>query len=141
MNNEALIRVGFFTAVFAIVSVLEVLAPRRIRTASKSRRWVSNLTLVALNPLSVRLVFPILPVGVALIASERSWGLLNNINLPSLLEVAIGVLSLDLTVYLQHVLHHAIPLLRRFHPIEITVPMTLKLAAIGDPGKVQINRR
>jgi sterol desaturase/sphingolipid hydroxylase (fatty acid hydroxylase superfamily) len=148
MNNEALIRVGFFVAVFAIVAILEVLAPRRIRTVSKSRRWVSNLTLIALNPLSVRLVFPILPVGVALIASERSWGLLNNINLPSFLEVAIGVLALDLTVYLQHVLHHAIPLLwrmhmvhhadldydlttgLRFHPVEIIVSMALKLAAI-----------
>lgn len=148
MNNEALIRVSFFATVFAIVAILEVLTPRRVRTASKSRRWVSNLTLITLNPLSVRLVFPILPVGVALLASERSWGLLNNINLPSFLEVAIGVLALDLTVYLQHVLHHAIPLLwrlhmvhhadldydlttgLRFHPIEIIVSMALKLAAI-----------
>lgn len=148
MHNEALIRVVFFAGVFVIVAALEVLAPRRIRTAWKSRRWVSNLTLIALNPLSVRLVFPILPVGAALLASEQNWGVLNNLNLPYFIKNAIGVLALDLTVYLQHVLHHAIPLLwrlhmvhhsdldydlttgLRFHPIEIIVSIALKLAAI-----------
>jgi hypothetical protein len=79
MSNEALIRFGFFAGVFAIVAILEVLAPRRAKAASKSRRWLSNLTLIALNPLSVRLLFPVLPVGMALIASEHNWGLLNNL--------------------------------------------------------------
>jgi sterol desaturase/sphingolipid hydroxylase (fatty acid hydroxylase superfamily) len=155
MNNEALIRFGFFAGVFAIVAILEVLAPRRDRAASKSRRWISNLTLIALNPLSVRLVFPVLPVGMALLAAERNWGLLNNLDLPFWLETAIGVFALDMIVYFQHVLHHAVPLLwrlhmvhhadldydlttgLRFHPIEILVSMVLKIAgimALGPPA-------
>jgi sterol desaturase/sphingolipid hydroxylase (fatty acid hydroxylase superfamily) len=152
MNNEALIRIGFFAGVFAVVAILEVLTPRRARTTSKFRRWISNLTLIALNPLSARLVFPVLPVGVALIAAERNWGLLNNLNLPFWLETTLGVLTLDLAIYFQHVLHHAVPLLwrlhmvhhadldydlttgLRFHPIEIIVSMALKIAAITAIG-------
>jgi sterol desaturase/sphingolipid hydroxylase (fatty acid hydroxylase superfamily) len=152
MNNETIFRLGFFLGAFALIAVLEKLAPRRALTVSKSKRWVSNLAIIALNPLSVHLVFPILPVGMALIAAERNWGLLNNLNLPSGLETAIGVIALDLTIYFQHVLHHAVPLLwrlhmvhhadldydfttgLRFHPIEILVSMALKLAAVAALG-------
>jgi len=110
------------------------------------------LAIIALNPVSVHLVFPILPVGMALIAAERNWGLLNNLDLPFWLETAVGVPAVDLTVYFQHVLHHAVPLLwrlhmvhhadldydlttgLRFHPVEIIVSMALKLAAVAALG-------
>jgi sterol desaturase/sphingolipid hydroxylase (fatty acid hydroxylase superfamily) len=134
---------------------LELLAPRRTLTTSKARRWFTNLALVLLNPLSVRLVFPVLPIGIALLAEERHWGLLNNVDLPYWLKVAIAVIILDFSIYLQHVLHHAIPLLwrlhmvhhadldfdvttgMRFHPIEILLSMGIKLmavAALGSPA-------
>jgi sterol desaturase/sphingolipid hydroxylase (fatty acid hydroxylase superfamily) len=152
MGDETIFRLGFFIGAFALMAVLEMLAPRRVLTASKSKRWVSNLAIIALNPLSVHLVFPILPVGMALLAAERNWGLLNNLNLPFWLETAIGVAALDLTIYFQHVLHHAVPLLwrlhmvhhadldydlttgLRFHPIEILVSMALKLSAVTALG-------
>jgi sterol desaturase/sphingolipid hydroxylase (fatty acid hydroxylase superfamily) len=154
MSSETLIRLGFFAGVFAIVAILEILAPRRVLTTSKSRRWFANLTLIALNPLSVRLVFPVVPMGMALLATERNWGLLNNLDLPFWMKTALGVIALDLTIYFQHVLHHAVPLLwrlhmvhhadleydlttgLRFHPIEIIVSMALKIAgvmALGPP--------
>jgi sterol desaturase/sphingolipid hydroxylase (fatty acid hydroxylase superfamily) len=148
MSIEAAIRLGFFAGVFLLSAFFEVLAPRRPLTSSKSKRWFANLVLVALNPMSVRLVFPILPLGIALLSSERHWGVLNNLDIPFWLETTIGVLALDFTIYLQHVLHHAIPLLWRFHmvhhadldfdlttgvrfhPIEIVISMTIKIAAI-----------
>lgn len=148
MNAETGTRLGFFLGVFLLLAILERLSPRRVLTGSKPRRWFANLVIVALNPLSVRLVFPILPLGMALLASERHWGVLNNIDLSLWLETALGVFALDLTIYLQHVLHHAIPLLWRlhmvhhsdldfdlttgvrFHPIEIVVSMALKISAI-----------
>jgi sterol desaturase/sphingolipid hydroxylase (fatty acid hydroxylase superfamily) len=37
-----------------------------------------------------------------LAAQEQGWGLLNMVDLPEWLEVLIGVLVLDLVVYLQH---------------------------------------
>ncbi|MBI5578484.1 MAG: sterol desaturase family protein [Deltaproteobacteria bacterium] len=152
MSSETIFRLGFFIGAFALIAVLEILAPRRALTVSKSNRWVSNLAIIALNPLSVHLVFPILPVGMALLTTERNWGLLNNPYLPFWLETVIGVIALDLTIYLQHVLHHAVPLLwrlhmvhhadldydlttgLRFHPVEIIVSMTLKLGAIAAFG-------
>jgi sterol desaturase/sphingolipid hydroxylase (fatty acid hydroxylase superfamily) len=152
METETLIRLGAFLGVFAILAAGEIFLPRRRLTTSKGRRWLANLTIVALNPLSIALVYPILPVGVALLASEQSWGLLNQSSLPYWFEVLIGVVALDLVIYAQHVLHHAIPVLwrlhmvhhadldfdmttgLRFHPIEIIVSMAIKLSAVAALG-------
>ena len=89
---------------------------------------------------------------MALIASEQSWGLLNQFTWPYWLKVLIGVVALDFAVYTQHILHHAIPALwrlhmmhhadldidmttgLRFHPIEIIVSMAIKLAAVAALG-------
>jgi sterol desaturase/sphingolipid hydroxylase (fatty acid hydroxylase superfamily) len=154
MNTEIMVRLGSFLVIFAIVAVGEILAPRRALTTSKAGRWSANLLILALNPLSVRLVFPVLPVAMALVAAERQGGLLNSVDLPYWLEVAIGMIALDFSIYLQHVLHHAVPALwrlhmvhhadldydlttgLRFHPLEIVVSMGVKLmtvAAIGPP--------
>ncbi|MFO7642949.1 MAG: sterol desaturase family protein, partial [Desulfosarcina sp.] len=118
MKNDTVIRLVAFLGVFAILTTAELFAPRRRLTTSKSRRWFANLTIVALNPLSVALVYPVLPVGLALLASEQSWGLLNRLALPYWLEVLIGVVVLDFVVYAQHVLHHAIPVLWRLHMVD-----------------------
>lgn len=154
METETLIRFGAFLGVFAVLAASEVFAPRRRLSTSKSHRWFANLTIVALNPLAVVLIFPILPFGLALLASENNWGLLNQFVLPDTVEILIGVVALDFVVYAQHVLHHAIPVLwrlhmvhhadldidmttgLRFHPIEIIVSMAIKLsvvAALGAP--------
>ncbi len=134
------------------LAAAEVLVPRRSLTVSKARRWLANLSIVAMNPLAVFLFFPVLPVGMALVASEQNWGLLNQLNMPYWLKVVVGFVALDLAIYLQHVLHHAIPALwrlhmmhhadldidmttgLRFHPVEIVVSMALKLAAVAALG-------
>ncbi|MFO7965351.1 MAG: sterol desaturase family protein [Desulfobacterales bacterium] len=152
METETVIRFGAFLGVFALLATAEVFAPRRRLTNSKSRRWFANLSIVALNPLSIALVYPILPIGVALLASEQNWGLLNQWALPYGLKVLIGVVVLDFVVYTQHVMHHAIPVLwrlhmvhhadldfdmttgLRFHPIEIIVSMAIKLSAVAALG-------
>ena len=155
MDGEAKIRLGFFFGIFVLIAVLEWLTPRRALTTSKAGRWFTNLSIIVLNPISVRLVFPVLPVGMALLAAERHWGLLNIMALPYWLKVVIAVIILDLLIYLQHVLHHAIPILwrlhmvhhadldfdvttgMRFHPIEIVLSMAIKLmtvAALGPPA-------
>lgn len=152
MKTEAGIRLGFFLTIIFLVAVGEILAPRRPLTTSKASRWFANLAIIALNPVSVRMVFPILPAALAVLASERQWGLLNNVTLPFWLEVAVGVIVLDFVIYLQHVLFHAIPTLwrlhmmhhadldfdvttgLRFHPIEIVISMASKLAAVAALG-------
>ena len=155
MSNEVAIRLAFFFGIFALVATWELVAPRRSLTTSKIVRWFSNLGITFLNPAVVRLVFPILAVGVALLGEERRWGLLNNFDLPYRLEVVVGVIVLDLVIYLQHVMFHAVPALwrlhmvhhadldfdvttgLRFHPIEIILSMGIKLATvivIGQPA-------
>jgi len=155
MDDEAKIRLRFFFGIFTLIALLEWLAPRRALTTSKTSRWFANLAIIALNPISVRLVFPVLPLGMALLAEERHWGLLNIMAIPYWLKVVTAVIILDLSIYLQHVLHHAVPILwrfhmvhhadldfdvttgMRFHPIEIVLSMGIKLmivAALGPPA-------
>jgi sterol desaturase/sphingolipid hydroxylase (fatty acid hydroxylase superfamily) len=154
-TNEIVTRVGFFFGVLAIMALWELLAPRRSLTTSKASRWFANLTIVACNTAVVRLLFPILPVGLALMTQKSGWGLLNYLHLPYWLAVVSGVILLDLIIYLQHVMFHAVPALwrlhmmhhadldidvttgLRFHPIEIFISAVIKLAAVmvlGPPG-------
>jgi hypothetical protein len=41
----------------------------------------------------VRLIFPVLPAAMALLATKRHWGLLNNFDLSYWLEIAIGMVA------------------------------------------------
>ena len=151
-SNEPVIRLAFFLAVFILVAVWEAMAPRRRRQFSRWVRWPSNLGIVALNTALVRLLLPTTAVAFAFLCEHREWGLLHNVGLPRWLAVVVAVLALDLAIYLQHVLFHAVPLLwrlhrmhhadldidvttgARFHPIEIFASMILKLAAIAALG-------
>jgi len=148
VSYEVVIRLGFFFGVFALIAIWEVLAPRRSLTTSKSVRWSSNLAITFLNPVVVRLVSPIMPVTMALLAQKSGWGLLNNFALPYWLAVVIGVAVLDLVIYLQHVMFHTVPVLwrlhmmhhadldfdmttgLRFHPIEMILSMGIKLSVV-----------
>jgi sterol desaturase/sphingolipid hydroxylase (fatty acid hydroxylase superfamily) len=155
MNHEAVSRLVFFVGIFALVAIWERMSPRRSMTTSKKVRWISNLGITLINPLVVHLLFPILAVDMALKAQEGGWGFLNNVDLPFWLKLVIGVVVLDLAIYLQHVIFHAIPILwrlhmmhhadldydlttgLRFHPIEIILSMGIKLtvvAALGPPA-------
>ncbi len=148
MVNEFSIRMGIFFAVFALMAIWELIAPRRIPTLSRTVRWVNNLALLALNNLVVRLIFPAAAVGVSAFAIENGWGLLNYYQLPSVAALVISVIALDFIIYLQHVLMHGLPVLwrlhrvhhadldfdvttgTRFHTIEIILSMLIKFAAI-----------
>ena len=147
-SNEAVIRLGFFFGVFALVAIAERVSPRRALKLSRGVRWTGNLALVALNTLVLRLLFPAAAVGVAALAASRGWGLFNVIETPFWLAVAASVLIMDFVIWLQHVMVHAVPALwrlhrvhhadldydlttgARFHPIEIILSMLIKFAAI-----------
>jgi sterol desaturase/sphingolipid hydroxylase (fatty acid hydroxylase superfamily) len=154
MNNEIIIRVGSFLPAFILIAIWEITAQRRSLTTSKKNRWISNLGITFLNPLVLRLMFPVLALDMAVIAQKQGWGLLNTFDAPYWLTVVIGIVLLDLTIYLQHVMFHAIPILwrlhmvhhadldydvttgLRFHPIEIILSMVIKLSvvvALGPP--------
>ncbi len=149
MAGEQTIRLAFFFGVLAVIAVWELIAPRRRLTESKWRRWFANLTLVAIDTAVVRLLLPVLPVGLALLAQERGWGLLNFVILPDWSKIALALVALDFVIYLQHMLFHFLPVLwrlhrmhhtdldidvttgNRFHPIEIVISICIKLAAVA----------
>lgn len=148
MPGEQIIRLAFFFGVLAVVAVWEVIAPRRTLTDSKGRRWFANLSLVVIDTAVIRFL-PVLPVGMALMAQERGWGILNIIMLPGWIKIVLAVVVLDFVIYLQHALFHFLPILwrlhrmhhtdldidvttgNRFHPMEIVISIGIKLAAVA----------
>ena len=148
LANEPAIRLAFFFGVFAAVALWELAAPRRALTVSRALRWTSNLGLVALNTVLLRLIFPLAAVGLAAFAAENGWGLLNHFQVPFLIAVPLAVIAMDFVIWLQHVMVHAVPALwrlhrvhhadldydlttgARFHPLEILLSMLIKFATI-----------
>ena len=147
-EHETAVRLGAFFGVLALMAAWEAFAPRRAPAVSRARRWASNLGVVFLNSALLRIIFPATAVAVAVVAQERGWGLLNQHDVPFPLALAASVVALDLAIYLQHVMFHAVPALwrlhrvhhadldfdvttgARFHPIEILLSMLVKLAVI-----------
>ena len=153
--HEVAIRLGAFAGIFAVMALWEVLAPRRQQAIARWRRWPSNLGVVVLDSLLVRLIFPTAAVGVALFAETHGWGLFHALESPGWVAIVASMLLLDLAIYLQHVMLHAVPLLwrlhrmhhtdleidlttgARFHPLEILLSLVLKLGvivALGAPA-------
>jgi len=147
-SDEILIRLGFFFGILVIMALWEIYLPRRPLSTSKLTRWIGNLGLVLIDSIAVRLVFSITLAGFAILVQQRGWGVLNQLDLSYWPKVLISVLALDFTIYLQHAMFHAIPLLWRlhmvhhsdmdfdvttgvrFHPIEIILSMGIKILAV-----------
>jgi sterol desaturase/sphingolipid hydroxylase (fatty acid hydroxylase superfamily) len=152
LMNEPLIRIAFFLAILLAMALWEVAAPRRRREIPRLIRWSNNLAVVIIDTLLVRLIFPIVAVGLAVIAQERGWGLFNVFDVPAWIAIIVSLLALDLAIYLQHVMFHAVPALwrlhrmhhadlefdvstgLRFHPVEILLSMGIKLAVVAALG-------
>jgi sterol desaturase/sphingolipid hydroxylase (fatty acid hydroxylase superfamily) len=152
LGNEAAVRLTAFACILAVMAAWEAFAPRRPRTLPRRRRWPANLAIVGLNTILVRLLVPAAAVGVAVSAASHGWGLLHHYALPGWAALVVGVVLLDLAIYLQHVMFHAVPLLwrlhrmhhadldldvttgARFHPIEIVLSMLIKFAVIAAIG-------
>ena len=152
LASEALIRMSFFFGMLVAMVGWEVAAPRRRREIPRQLRWTNNLIVVVLDTILVRLTFPIAAVGLALLAEGRGWGLLNLFETPAWLAFVVSLLALDLAIYLQHVMFHAVPAFwrlhrmhhadmefdvttgLRFHPVEILMSSGVKLAVVATLG-------
>lgn len=71
LANEPLIRMAVFLGILLAMALWEVAAPRRRREIPRLLRWSNNLGVVVIDTLLVRLTFPIVAVGLALVAQER----------------------------------------------------------------------
>ena len=119
MLDESQLRLSVFISVLTLMAILEAIFPKRTRTQNRQSRWFTNLSLVVINSLVLKLLGPISAMIAADFAFKNGWGVLNLIplQLPLLLHVALGVILLDLAIYGQHVASHHIPILWRFHKV------------------------
>ena len=149
LQHEATLRLGVFFGILLVMALWEVLAPRRALVVSKPRRWLSNLGIVFLNSLLLRLLLPMTAVAFAVYVRQQGWGVFNHFAVAGGLAFVGSVVLLDLAIYLQHVMVHAVPALwrlhrvhhadrdfdvtsgARFHPIEILLSMGIKLCVIA----------
>lgn len=147
-EGEMIIRLSAFIGVLALLALLELILPRKKRVLPRQQRWLTNLGMVIIDIVAVRLVVPVATVGMALILENKGWGLFNLVDLPTGFELIASIILLDMLIYWQHVLTHRIPVLWavhrvhhsdrdfdvttgiRFHPIEIVLSMFYKLLCI-----------
>src|SRR5712692_7109370 len=111
MSVEFAVRVSAFALVFAAMAVWEIAAPRRALAIGRKPRWPSNLGILLVDVVAVRILVPTAAVGAALFAAGRGWGLLHLSGWRLSVAALVGFLVLDLVIYGQHVLFHKVPVL------------------------------
>lgn len=149
---EPTIRLIAFLAIFGVMAAFELWSPRLERPelagALKGRRWLTNLSLVLVSSVMLRIVFPAAAVGAALWAQANGWGLLPALGMPPVLAGLISFVVLDFAIWLEHLVFHKVQLFwrlhrvhhadtgfdvttgLRFHPLEILLSMLWKAAVI-----------
>ena len=148
LNNESTIRLTAFFSIFLLFAVLETIFGSRSRHYSRIPRWKTNLSLVVINSLTLKLVLPFSAIFVASWAKENEIGLLNMLSLGLLAKSVIACIALDFFIWLQHLIMHKVPILwrlhqvhhfdleldvssgLRFHPLEIILSMLFKFVVI-----------
>ncbi|MBK1658661.1 sterol desaturase family protein [Paracraurococcus ruber] len=148
LAHEPAIRLGASLGLLILLLALERLIPWRRDRPLGIRRWPGNVGLAVAGALLLRALMPAAAIGAAFWAEARGIGLLPALGAPGWLAVPLSVILLDLLIYWQHRVTHAVPLLwrlhrvhhadpeldatsaLRFHPLEILLSMALKAAAV-----------
>lgn len=146
--SEASIRFAAFLGIFTTMAVLELSLPRRTPDQRKGARWRTNLAMVIVDAMALRVIFPLAAVGTAIWAEANGYGLFRSAGVPVWAAGLAGFVILDFAVWLEHVASHKIPILwrihrmhhsdidfdlttaLRFHPLEIVLSMFWKAAII-----------
>src|SRR3954469_12409792 len=143
--SEPVFRMLAFAGIFVLLAVFEYVRPKRPLLTAKWRRWSTNLAIVAIGSLLIRvlgaLAAPLVAVGAALLAAEYGIGLFNTLAWPPVLETLIAIRALDFPNWAQPPASHKTPVVWRlaqvhhadrdidlatgirFHPVEIGLSM------------------
>jgi sterol desaturase/sphingolipid hydroxylase (fatty acid hydroxylase superfamily) len=150
--HEAVIRLIVFCIILALLILWERWAATRATQISPARRWSTNFGMGILDTLILRFIFPAGAVGAAVLAAKQHMGLFNLVPFRGYGAIVASVTLLDLTIYLQHRLLHAVPWLwrihrvhhadpevdvstaLRFHPLESVLSMLLKTGVVVSFG-------
>ena len=157
--SEPTVRLIAFAAIFVSMAAFELFSPRLERDelmgAVKAKRWFTNLSILVISSVALRVVFPLAAVGTALWAQENGYGLFPLLGTPAWIAGIIAFVILDFAVWLEHVASHKFRILwrihrmhhcdpgfdvttaLRFHPLEILISMVWKaliILALGPPA-------
>ncbi len=157
--SEPTVRLLAFAAIFISMAVFELVNPRlergEVMGALKAKRWFTNLSIVVISSVALRVIFPLAAVGTALWAQDNGYGIFTILELPTWLAGVLAFIILDFIVWVEHWASHKIPLLwrihrmhhsdtgfdlttaLRFHPLEIVLSMFWKaliIVCLGPPA-------
>lgn len=142
-------RFCLFLLVFGLFAWWETVDTWRQWLTSRKIRWIRHISLSFISKLTIKLLFPTLAVGMAVHVQSKGIGILNQISLPIIIKIILGILAMDFVIYVQHRMLHNIPLLwkihrvhhsdkhldvstgLRFHPLEEVLSMGAKMIGIG----------
>ena len=102
---------------FALLWWFERRRPLRPTVEPPPRRQARNLTIAALAAVTVHVAEQPIVAPIARAVERRRWGVLKRFSSPTWVETAAGLVLLDYTLYLWHVLVHRVPVLWRFHAV------------------------
>lgn len=111
------IRFSLFCGGVIFFLAVELLAPYRESSVSKSRRWINNITLTVFNTTILQLLFAGAVVGTAVYVTTHQLGVLNLVQLPGWVKLLAAMVFMDFMHYIWHLLNHEVPLLWRFHRV------------------------
>lgn len=147
-QHEATIRLSLFLGGFSLLALWEWLKPKRELTQVKFKRWFNNIALVICSTLVVRIILPTAAIAIAYLVEQKNLGFANYVELSFWPKVFITFILLDLIIYFQHAMFHALPIMwrihrvhhsdldcdvttgLRFHPLEILLSILIKFSAI-----------
>jgi len=133
IDQETIIRGGFFLGGFIIFVVLQWIIPSRKFEKNRWKFALSNLGLVAVNNWML-ILLPIIPYQAAVTAKENGIGIFNltkDFGLMTSLDnavlgiviIALQIAILDIAIYFQHRMFHHVDFLWRFHSMHHIDPM------------------
>lgn len=117
VEKAILIRTLAMWGGFSILLAFELLVPYRSDTVSKSRRWVTNITLTIFNGLVLNLIFGAAILAATTYVTGNHTGLLYLVDLSPPVRIIIVVAFMDFILYVWHLLNHEMPVLWRLHRV------------------------
>jgi sterol desaturase/sphingolipid hydroxylase (fatty acid hydroxylase superfamily) len=116
-DNHSELLATLFAVMVVATAWLEAFLPRRPVDVPRSRRWISNLSIGALNTAIFTFAVPVGAFTAAIIAEEHVWGALRLVPVPVWLPILLGVLAIDVVGYLSHRVLHVMPAMWQLHQV------------------------
>lgn len=111
-NLQPFVLIAMLILMYCIENMLPYLNPPANRKKHYRRNFIISLFSFLLNAALGGVV-----VMIVELTAQNNWGLLNQLQLPLVAKLLLGILLFDFGSYLTHNLQHKIPFLWRFHRI------------------------